>query len=416
MAINVAIVQDEIISTDTNVDFTETGFGTVQACIILARPEAEANSPENRACMSITFSDGTRTRSISIDDKDGVTTTQSRKASANNFCITQRFGRKVDCDVSFITNGVRLTNVTNTSAVTTVTVVLINGVENAYVNDFDPTDIDEDTTSVTDPGFQPNIGFFITTGNTFVDGIPEENDSLFSLGMVTDFGSISQGGLAWLSLDGESTSSIRSRIYDNRFIYKIPYTDGQYSFDSFDTNGFTVKTKIVGSGNIGYLVMELSEGDEAELTFNQHPSSSGSATYEFTNIKDPKLIFNAMSFNPALNTTSTNSNANALSFSVIDSAENNRSLGIASEDGVTTTDCGQYSDDKAFLAYSDETNKQIEADLTSVDATSYTVNYTTLNTTESYFISLAIGSGLVSDSFYDHVFGRGYNRGFGRGY
>ncbi|KKL87450.1 hypothetical protein LCGC14_1934570 [marine sediment metagenome] len=111
-------------------DFTKLGFGTPKACIILVSDTISTVSPDPEGKISIGLSNFTDNYCITHQDKDASAKVDcaALKSNTKSYVILDESGTvEIDGAATTITDGVRLTNTTNTNSRAARTTIIMFG-------------------------------------------------------------------------------------------------------------------------------------------------------------------------------------------------------------------------------------------------------------------------------------------------
>ncbi len=257
--VKVAVASGAISSSGTGTaDFTISGFGTPKACIILLSfdtTDDTAISVQNRA--SIGFSDFTNHRSIThqAEDASARVDSDARKSATKAYVILDIAGVvDIDGTASTITDGVQLTNTTNTSASAVfATVIMFNGSDLQVSLDSVTINSTVGLTTVTTTGIPQDLVFFIGTDIAGEDSSSTAiNNSFGVVDISNDQATIVNRSMGWCSDHNNNVGSPFSVIRNDRALTMITEAgvlDWGIELTSATTTSYTVTTRDVTPGN-----------------------------------------------------------------------------------------------------------------------------------------------------------------------
>lgn len=419
------VIAQNMKTTDNTLDFTSSGFGAPDAAIIyMARIFYDSGRTDDNHHQSVSLWDGTRIRSVSIWDEDGQGTTDAVTSASNSAVIMNSdFGGVSEHTVSNITDGIRLTEVSNNIADIAVTVVLLKGISDVRVDDFTPNATAGGTVSVTDPAFEPDwIMFLNPCGMNFTSGSSgKRNDATIAVANVVKdgagFDSISN---TWASENGVGTTSITSAVYDNGVITENTLGAQKLEFSSFDANGFTIEsvTSDAGSRAVAYLAVKFDTGDVAKISKNNVSTSTGNQAYTTTGVQPNTLIMQQSRIDTAnYNALKSAGITETLGFFVAEDTIAQVSSGGGSEDNVGTSVTIDYSDGNDFVMYQPSVTPAIaQGSIQTFDSEGFTINWATASSSPAYtFFGVAIGPEVAATDTLTKSMYRGIERGIQRG-
>lgn len=407
MAITSALVTATVSNSDATKDFTSSGFGTPDLAIITVVDDSQPT--DSFAQMGVTLYDGTRTRTVSLRDSDSVSTTDAyTRASNSDTILFQSSSVLARHTPSFITNGLRLTRVSNNYGSIRVFVTLIKGLSNVRVDTITPNVTSGNSVATTDPGFQPDAIIFIGCNNTFQSGFGSARvHANISMGFATNReGSIQQAGMTWASMNGQSTSDVRAELKSDRICGREFYSDTiqEIEVTAFGASGFTVTSRatVSTSQDRGYAAIKFDTGDGAEIKTAAIPASTGAANVTGLSVA-PELVLAASGLCSALDTEETSGvDCETFTFSQFNDTDE-YTQGVSSEDNIGTTVSQCMSGSYAHMTYSGTPALQNRASLTSLNSDGWTWNFDTVNAASRYYTALAMGADSGTGRVYDFM-------------
>lgn len=352
-------------------DVTISGFGTPKAAIFISSMAYNNDTIAAHDDFVMGFYDGTRNRAVSCFADDAVTTTDTWRANDNTMVlpfINQTgniwHGMKA---TSFITDGVRLQVVWNTTFTRKVTCILIGGsdVANVYCNSYDDLGTTASTTDITDPGFEPDL-LFLATANLSTAPDSRASHYLPCYGVALNDGSATQRSMSIYADDLVGTADNASYISNAYGVCRIQSSGVDWGGTvGFASDGFSVTTSADPSNCIlYYLAIEFTNNPDLALFDLTIPTSGNYAetTPEFT----PNFGYIALLHGPSSRNSIDSSSAYGYAIAAFDE-NNSYTASVSNEDGVTTTNTNTYYATTTDLALLDDTGTM------AVAASSYTL-------------------------------------------
>lgn len=396
MAVTSAIVSGYLPTADSSyTDFTSSGFGTPDAAIVIVNNVDSGNNPNTEAVAGFGFWAGATQVCIGINCEDNQATTDTATAILSGRCVTlpnnAASGYEVLATGSSVTDGLRITKDGGVTSVSRYcTVVLLKGLTNEFAG-IASLPASGSSLSVTAPGFKPDLligsGAFQSAA-----GLSTQGRISFGASHNNSANSISQGCVAFGDLDNQSTSNINTTVRNDRWIQQaINGSDAAYaSVSSHDASGFSLS--YASSGFVRqyiYLAMELPDPDDAYVGVVDSKASTGTQAYTGTGFTPEVLALIGTTLTTA-NSLAT-SNVGAISVGVAN-ATAERCMIFGSQDGVATTNTFSRVDasNVVNLRFHDDTVDAV-ADLNSLDADGWTLNYSDGSASARKILAFAIG-------------------------
>jgi hypothetical protein len=384
MAINAKIVRVAASTSGGTQDITISGFGTPKAAIITVQISA-SDGKTNTIIFSHGATDGTRQWVASINHNSQAATTSNTRYHNSDRLIYLNSGNTVKGVAYFsawITDGIRINWTTAPDTAYLMTVELYGGDDlSARV------DTKDGVTNITDVGFEPDL-----VRTACIGGAPADSrlgELICTLGAAWNQATDVERCLGWSSLNGQSTSKVcalfseqksSAQLYNDAISWSADITD-------FDADGFTF-SGAGGGDDISFIALKfanhsmwLGTVDTPTGTGNQAVTAPG-----FT----PQLVIMFQSMITAVNTLKTDSTANAFGIGGFDvTRQYGNTLSVA--DNAATAEAASFAQTKPV--YVDDLTGggvNLEASFVSLDATGYTLNWTTVNATARKFFVIAI--------------------------
>ncbi len=238
-------------------DITTTKLnGNPTACLVVMTHDTAGDGVVAHAGIMTGFaSDAVSEYGVYGSSEDNVGTTDNHRGASTTqtvYFLDHNGTTRCAGDVSFITDGIRITWTTTPTAAFKGAVVLME-LSDEWVG----TTTGTGSQSVTSPGFQPD---FMFTGYNYEPGTASDWN-LHCFGMACEDSGVKQGSINYADDGNNATSDTWSRTSDDHI---SDYYNGSWSrtITSFDVNGFTISK----SGNItqGHFCGKLKAGDAVE--------------------------------------------------------------------------------------------------------------------------------------------------------
>jgi hypothetical protein len=382
----VALIQADCNTSTGNQDFTESGFGTVEAAFIYI---SHAGAESAGLTFSYGFSDGGTSDAFEVGCHEDA---QSRSDLAwrsgvpgpgSNILVmdptdaNKEISALLVGDVSFISNGVRINWTTNsTSGAYRIHIIMFGGGVNTAVG---AVTLGNNTTPITTTlGWQPDVLFII----------PFRRALNSSMGIVVRDGSTPplQVGYLWGEADNKNTTEVFWHVDSSnawRQLSGIGGTAVAARCTEITSTGFvTQNTVSTDSWSAKYLAVQCPNSDL------QRHTSTGAKTAGF----QPELLFALAPATDTLDSENTTTDWSQ-SFGAATTASNEEVIGGCSLDNVGTsdTDSGQFSYLAAsFTLSSGNITTSDTVSLTSMDAAGYTLGGS-MSSHQCHILALSYG-------------------------
>ena len=256
--VKIAVVSGTLSTSGTGfVNFTNSGFGTPKACIVLLSFDTtDDTSVAVEGKASIGFSDFTNHRCITHQDEDGSAKVDSdARKSATKAYVLLTVAATVDIDgtASTIVDGVRLTNTTNGSASAVFATVIMFGGSDLQVS-LDSVTLGNgtDLTTVTTTSIPQDLVFFIGTDISGEDSSSSGiNNSFGVVDISNDQATIVNRSMGWTSDHNNNVGSPASIVRNDRCLKVLTETAGDdwgVELTAATTTSYTVTTRDVSPG------------------------------------------------------------------------------------------------------------------------------------------------------------------------
>lgn len=329
---------------------------------------------------------------ISVTSKHGVTTTLTNTLGLTTGCvyvIDPADGTTVDGQadfVSFIANGVRINWSNAPAAAYLMTVVLFAGTDlTAQAGSTALGNTIDLTTDITTVGFQPDLVLTAIIGTL----------CRHSFGMVHETGgTVRQYSYGGVSRNGQTTTGEFAHVRSDAGVAQLS-TSGTASwygeFSAFDSSGFSVTSRVAGTGNqtLNWLALDFNGAAGVWVGNHSTPTATGNASDTQPGFR-PQFILQLQTLAEAVTTIYSDSRGGSIGIAAIDVNEA-YTTSLSREDAVTTSNTQSLSDNVAVRLPDDDGAAKLTATLTSFDATGWTANYSAVDAAVKLFPTLVIG-------------------------
>ena len=343
MAFTVRQVTLAAPATDTTQDYTQSGFGTPDACIVIASKESTDATWGGDGILSIGFYDGTSQKCVTLGQDNGAT------PNAGNQRVWERSAKVLDiratgatdrtATAALITDGIRLTWADAGSSDIRATVIFMKGATAYHVGYDQPNATVDTSTNHTTTGCNPNL---IIGASTFGSGTEDSgtNSARHSIGFAWDNGAtIEQMSTAhsWLNTDPQDNNAYTG----NTYFLTIPNTAGQATpgveITGMGTAQFTTVPRNAGAGGGDFIWLAIQLAAEDVTTFAVAAPTAAGDFDPFTSSWTPQWVFMLPTTANALDSAETGSQASVEGLGVYSVNKDGDENGhyIYSENGVT---------------------------------------------------------------------------------
>ena len=395
MSIATAVVTGTTPTSTGTQSFTSSGFGTPQAALVFISEANTTNNPEVNAGIGIGITDGTTHWAIAMEAVSALSTTKARRSHQNLVCtlinsITS-VTRLAGAFSAWTTDGITIDFTTvDGSFAHDITVILINGCDNAYVGANVNTSGVNDITAV---GFKPNLVFSLCdyagagTGTAF--------QSIVAFGAAHNNSSdvVTQGWVGFSSQHGQGTE-VGTSMTDSGACIGVAHA-GSEQFSSvaqdFDASGFSYNVTGGTGDNVYYLALDTGDTDGVSIDVVDSPTSTGTWNVEDPAF-EPQLAILGLTAGTVDGTVAT---ADPMNFglSAFDGTTE-ACIAIDVDDAATTTDTQSNAASKAIQTYEyggSSHDLMHEATFTSFDSLGYNLSFPTyVDGTARKWLSIAI--------------------------
>lgn len=395
MTTQAVFLSGTITADSTPTDFTSSGFGTVQAAIVIVGNANATNNPQTGGQFSIGFWDGTNQVAMancaSITAVTGSRTSRLLKAGIIAATVGHNGTDPVitnEWTISNVTDGVRISISTDgTSVARYASVILIKGATAAHVGT-QALGSDTNPVNVTGPGFQANAAFFACAGNGTLGTV--ETNGTGSVGVAEIGGTVVQRCMGWFSGHGANPSNVNQGILNDAVMMQAG--SGSITWQagvSSHASGFTVTPSANPSADVfGYLALELANA--ADIFVGDFDTATSTGSQGITGLGMAPQVFGTFGCRQASYGTVSNAPTGSLSFGVGTSGAA-QALSAWDKDNVATTVSGaRRSADLLNIRTTDDAAYHV-ASLTSVDSDGITINNTTAGASATKQILWALG-------------------------
>ena len=404
MATTFAIVEAAASTSSSTQDFESSGFGQPDAAIIISNGATSNDGTiADMWRYSIGFTDGTNSRCAFSAARHNRASTSTFRGGVQG--VLAHFGDSLfgseECLADFdswLTNGIRFSWSNNPSSAFRVVVVLIKG------GDFSVGDQDtpsSGTGSVTNLGFEPQTVFFTSSRTSGADfsstSTRRASHGAWSFGVANDNGSsIDQGSLNWLELQSQAAGAPAvDLLQDGMLANPGGGSSGErFSVEDFratDNGAFTYRIDSGSSSKpCAYLACRW-DGNSAHVGFDDTPTSTGENAYTDPGFSPVFGLIVASTMDAA--GYANDSDAGAVALSAFTGTTDRHSFSVASEDAADTTNTQSVADSTNALNVDLDTGAGgYLADLSSLDSSGFTLDYTATDSTARKLIILTVSA------------------------
>lgn len=379
-------------------DFTVAGLGwTPKAALFFLVPATVAGTVAVDARMSIGAATGASNEwCVTAHSEDNWSTTVSDRDSVDTRCVyaidntgTESVAATFN---SWISNGVRLNNVTNTPATAQLLTIVFFGGEDLQAHANTKTLSTQDTAvDITDPGFQPNLVIIGSMGDDIAASAQARY--MMAFGAAHDTGSGIDERFAKMHEERNvSVGSPDAYLDTTESSGQITQTAVSYTVEisNFDANGFSATARGGNSGSDDLCYLALDTGDrEVKVGSIDPPTGTGEDAKTGVGFK-PQLVMMGMTMLTAEDTL-TLSTANAGAFGVsMFTPDDEACVANAVEDGAGTTDTQCVADVVAVDLDGDDGAAAFDATFVEMGTDGWTLDYTAADGTQRKWWYLAI--------------------------
>ena len=389
MATNACVVSGTLPQANSGtVDLTSSGFGTVDAAIVIMTQANTTNNPEADLRYGVAFWDGSSDMSTASTSVDAVGTTNALRIGDNTDARWSG-STPLTYDISAVTDGIRLTKSGGTASVDYyVTAVMITGAPNSSLR---VKNLGTGTSAQTiTPGYKADLVIAACVGAN--SDTQNGNHAIHSLGFAHNNSSdtVTQGAIYASSRDGQTTSFTNSRI-TNSYIAAQLFNDSvtwQASVGNFTSTTYDITcTSSAGSDRVYLLEVELADPDDAWVTVIDAATGTGNDAHTGAGFQ-PEAVFLASEGSTSLDSTA---QSRAQSFGASDGTTHFVHF-FHDEDNVSTTNANsEYSSSNVLHVTDDAGTDDYIASMSSLDSDGFTLTYSDAATAASKILVLAIG-------------------------
>lgn len=404
MGVSIAITQQAAPTVTGTQDFTVSGFGTVKAYLTYVTNAVTNGTAVDHAVFGMGAGDGTREWSCGVasEHNQGNADVHSRATNDESIMILD-LSNAVDGEANFdafITDGVRFNWANAPSVAVLVTVILFGGDDLLAYADNASSEVAQDAdTSVTAPGFTPDVLFFGTPLSNFNDS--NSNRASFTMGIATNESTIQKGCVSTDATNSAPTSEVASEANSAYVMIELDASSSSrvvaLELKSFDGSGFTLTKRLSGTTlHFGYVALGFTDRTTAKLENYDSPTATGDFARSGIGFT-PQYVHLLPSFCDSQDTVETTGAGGAGAYGVCHIDANAECCqSFADEDNQSTTDTQSLVDNIAVNYARDDGTVIFTATgpngLGSFDTdTGYTLNFTATDGTARKWTGLAIG-------------------------
>lgn len=364
-------------------DFTYSGFGEMDAAMIILNNANTTSNPQDNSVQGIGFWDGVNLRAVSAGETDANSTTISFRSSDDSyFAISSADATHgAAYTVATTTDGIRLTLAfDNTTVDRYATVILFKGVQ-AHVFHMFPNGTHNASATSTSLGFEPDLVFMTSIGNTTIDAVGI-GVSLLSYGFVAD--DLTQGATIQFSQDGSAVADQTQYVSKLRSAGQTS-TGGSVTWATeiinMNTDTFTAITRSGASGGDIMFGLALGGALSYDAGFIDTPIVTG--TQVTATDVTPGTVLTALGTADGFDSAVSTSSANSLSFGIADSTGNQSAYNYTGQDGGDPTNNFSSASTTALIQLDSSVasaRTNVVNGTVSMDSDSFDINYTVVDT------------------------------------
>lgn len=381
-------------STGTQDITTDLDGATPKAAIFIYSTADTDGTLANNAGLSLGMTDGTNQWARSTHSKDNISPSEAIpnlsttsviyiRADTSSWIATASFS-------TWLTDGVRInwSNVPSTGHFLTVVFFFGDNISSyAAVKSMGNTL--DDTITVSEPGFEPDIVFTVTDGSVSNIGFGYVHNDRNST--ITQHNS-------WIRERSGRTAAELFGAFRNDYGGNIPAgayaadDSSRLEFSNFGSSGFDVTTRNAAAGNrsLFYLALRLGSGPDmdAKVYTYSTPTSTGNSTDTGPGFT-PQAVFYATTIHETANTYYTNTLASNFGLSVITTDAQYHHVYVA-EDAANPTNTMSLSDNQSINLPLHDGSTGITATFNEFTSSGVSNNFTNVTGTAKVWPALAI--------------------------
>lgn len=384
MGVSFRVVRAAVNTSGTQL-FSVSGFGTPKAAIFIVSKATTNATTIDDAVLSIGFTDGTRQFCIASMSDDNIADSNCSHVTSNTTLMT--IFNAADNTIlesasfnSFVSDGVSVDWNVGSAFTGLCTVILIGGSDvSVYAGDFTASGSVDTGTDVTAVPFLSDNLLLLGSQNAAYDTIDDAvAQVMMSFGIVDRGGSVVQTSSNWTQVDANASSDGRNRVST---IYAACDPDASPAIEigDIDATGFTATTRIAGGAyKYCYLALAYNGAVSHWVGVITSPTTTGNKAETSPGIK-PQFVLQAISGAVAVDVQETSGSTGAGTYGVCAfTASEIFSTTVGDKDAAATMDTESFANNN-LTCRSDSKVYLCIATFVSMDATGYTLNYSTVS-------------------------------------
>lgn len=337
---------------------------------------------------------------ISMSNEDGQGTMDSHRYALDTACIrlsnpgTTTIDGEADFS-TFITNGVRINITTAFNAPYLATVILFAGTDvSAHADNAALGDSVDNAVDITAPSFEPEQLFTCIAHTRAAGQAGGRFDGAWGIVHNDGAGGITQRCHAFNQNNGGATAEMDGRVTETYGIMAAENTGALNwggEFGTFDSNGFTVTTKVGGGNNTSLFYLALSFGGAVNSWVGtvDTPTSTGDDPQTGPGFT-PQFVYGLGNHMEAIDTAYNNSPLAGPTSVMAFTDTNEFSNTVMAENGVGTSNTKSVSDNIAIEIPDDDGAAGLTASFVSMDTNGWTLDYSAVEANAKKLLFLAI--------------------------
>ncbi len=380
-------------------DLTNAGLGQPKAAIVSMSYGTVAGTAATHGNMSYGFTDGTTHRFGSINDKDGVGTTDVHGICGlilGELCTPGTGTIEVALAFdSFITDGIRIDQTTASGNQELYTVILFYGADvSAHVQSQSAGGSVDEVVDITTVGFKPDVVLVQYGSKTRYNVRTQSAGWVQSIGWSwNNSGTYVQRTNMAKGVTGLGASEITG-YYAESYAGGSPAAP-RLEINAFDSSGFSCTARGTGAAGLDFAWLALKFNDKIALWAGSldTPTSTGNSSTTLPGFK-PQACLSVGSLSTTVDTLNSDAEAGSLAFGAMDDTIEG-GVCITVEDGEGTSDTQSMADAKILNVPDDDGTDGYEASHVSFDTNGFTINYDTVLVSARKTAWLAFGEVVV---------------------
>lgn len=377
------------LPTSGTVDLTISGFGDVDAALIVAGNANTTNNPADDLFLSFGLWDGVNGSAVSdsVYSQDAVGLGVRKKRRSIGEFADDRGNFSYTC--AAITDGIRLTAAGSPGVARYVFAIFLGGLTNVKIVN---TSLAADTSpnDITSVGFEPNLIFVLDNGKQNSDSTSDHSSMSFGFWHKDGAGTQREHAIRCGGVHNQFTSVTANRISASYCALSSGSVNPGYflNISDPDSSGFTVTNSAYANYAYPYfLAIELANPDDFWAGLIDAATSTGDDSTTGAGFT-PDVVGLLSGMATAVDT---NTNGNALMFGAADSSRQ-RCISGFDQHNVSTMNCGVQSDSSNILRLFDHSGTDDAiASLSSLDSDGFTINYSDAAASAKKILAFAIG-------------------------